>query len=135
MATIGSDRDGFAVVAHQHSLNRVPPIGLKRNPLADPEFEHVNVGAHLLQQAQALDDAVVEVDEFWLGQPVDIDHHGSPQRNLMRIHPMILGLKGCGELGAIVAPPAVRLAILDALYEFGTDGLQMPLISHHCIAQ
>ena len=75
MAIIGEDRDGFAVVSHQHSLNRTRPIRLKRDPLADPEFEHINVGAHLLQQAQALDDAVVKVDEFCLGQPVGIDRH------------------------------------------------------------
>lgn len=34
-----------------------------------------------------------------------------------------LGLKGCGEAGAIGAPPAVINAIIDAI---GTDNLQMP---------
>jgi carbon-monoxide dehydrogenase large subunit len=45
-----------------------------------------------------------------------LDHHSTPSPN----NP--LGLKGCGEAGAIGAPPAVINAITDAI---GTD-LQMP---------
>lgn len=38
-----------------------------------------------------------------------------------------LGVKGCGEAGAIGAPPAVVNAIVDALSEFGVDHIDMPV--------
>jgi carbon-monoxide dehydrogenase large subunit len=37
-----------------------------------------------------------------------------------------LGVKGCGEAGAIGSPPAVISAIVDALKEFGVTDVQMP---------
>ena len=37
-----------------------------------------------------------------------------------------LGVKGCGEAGAIGAPPAVINAVVDALTEFGVDHMDMP---------
>lgn len=37
-----------------------------------------------------------------------------------------LGLKGCGEAGAIGAPPAIMNAIMDALSGLGVQGLDMP---------
>jgi carbon-monoxide dehydrogenase large subunit len=37
-----------------------------------------------------------------------------------------LGVKGCGEAGAIGAPPAVINAIVDALAEFGVTHIDMP---------
>ena len=37
-----------------------------------------------------------------------------------------LGVKGCGEVGAIGSPPAVINAIVDALKEFGVDHIDMP---------
>ena len=37
-----------------------------------------------------------------------------------------LGVKGCGEAGAIGSPPAVMNAILDALAPLGVTDLQMP---------
>ena len=37
-----------------------------------------------------------------------------------------LGVKGCGEAGAIAAPAAVINAILDALAEWGVDHIDMP---------
>ena len=38
-----------------------------------------------------------------------------------------LGVKGCGEAGAIVAPPAVMNAVADALRDHGGhDALEMP---------
>ncbi|NOX73242.1 MAG: xanthine dehydrogenase family protein molybdopterin-binding subunit [Alphaproteobacteria bacterium] len=46
-----------------------------------------------------------------------IDHHATPSPN----NP--LGVKGCGEAGAIGAPPAVINAITDAI---GAEGLAMP---------
>jgi carbon-monoxide dehydrogenase large subunit len=40
-----------------------------------------------------------------------------------------LGVKGCGEAGAIGAPPAVINAIVDALKEYGVDHIDMPATS------
>ena len=37
-----------------------------------------------------------------------------------------LGVKGCGEAGAIAAPPAVMNAVIDALYALGVRHLDMP---------
>jgi carbon-monoxide dehydrogenase large subunit len=37
-----------------------------------------------------------------------------------------LGVKGCGEAGAIGAPPAVINAVVDALKEYGVDHMDMP---------
>ncbi len=41
-----------------------------------------------------------------------------------------LGVKGCGEAGAIGAPPAVMNAILNALSEVGVTHLDMPATPH-----
>jgi aerobic carbon-monoxide dehydrogenase large subunit len=37
-----------------------------------------------------------------------------------------LGVKGCGEVGAIGSPPAVINAIIDALKDYGVRHLDMP---------
>jgi len=37
-----------------------------------------------------------------------------------------LGVKGCGEAGAIGSPPAVINAIVDALQHLGVDHMEMP---------
>jgi carbon-monoxide dehydrogenase large subunit len=37
-----------------------------------------------------------------------------------------LGVKGCGEVGAIGSPPAVINAVVDALSELGVDDISMP---------
>ena len=41
-----------------------------------------------------------------------------------------LGVKGCGEAGAIGSPPAVINAIIDALAPLGVTDLQMPATPH-----
>jgi carbon-monoxide dehydrogenase large subunit len=41
-----------------------------------------------------------------------------------------LGVKGCGEAGAIGSPPAVINALLDALAPLGVTDLQMPATPH-----
>lgn len=40
-----------------------------------------------------------------------------------------LGVKGCGEAGAIAAPPTIANAVMDALSAFDTSDLQMPFTS------
>ena len=59
---------------------------LKRDPIADLELQHLAVRAHLAQEPQTLHDPVVQVDEFRLGERVDVDSHGrlprlSPKRS------------------------------------------------------
>ncbi|NMM44046.1 xanthine dehydrogenase family protein molybdopterin-binding subunit [Rhodospirillaceae bacterium KN72] len=41
-----------------------------------------------------------------------------------------LGVKGCGEVGAIGSPPAVINAVLDALADKGVTDISMPATSH-----
>jgi aerobic carbon-monoxide dehydrogenase large subunit len=41
-----------------------------------------------------------------------------------------LGVKGCGEAGAIGAPPAVINAVIDALSPLGIEDISMPATSH-----
>jgi carbon-monoxide dehydrogenase large subunit len=38
-----------------------------------------------------------------------------------------LGVKGCGEAGAIGSPPAFVNAVLDALNDYGIEHIDMPL--------
>ncbi len=51
---------------------------------------------------------------------VDFDMHNVPCTT------NALGIKGCGEAGAIGAPPAVINALVDALQEYGVDHIDMP---------
>src|SRR3954469_14258575 len=78
MAVIGDYGNRLAIVARQHALNRAAPVWLEGNPLANPELEHIRVGADVLPQAKALDDPMVEVDQFGFRQPVNVDHHAAP---------------------------------------------------------
>ncbi|MDF1720566.1 MAG: xanthine dehydrogenase family protein molybdopterin-binding subunit [Minwuia sp.] len=41
-----------------------------------------------------------------------------------------LGLKGCGEAGAICAPPSIMIAIMDALMPLGVTHVDMPATPH-----
>src|SRR3954454_7796850 len=75
MAVIGDYGNRLTIVACQHALNRAAPVRLEGNPLANPELEHVRVGADVLQQTKALDDPMVELDQFGFRQPVHVDHH------------------------------------------------------------
>src|SRR3954470_5730993 len=75
MAVIGDYSNRLTIVARQHALNRAAPVRLEGNPLANPELEHVRVGADVLQQTKALDDPMVEVDQFGFRQPINVDHH------------------------------------------------------------
>src|SRR3954462_7409577 len=75
MAVISDYGNRLAIVARQHALNRAAPVRLEGDPLANPELEHVRVGADVLQQTKALDDPMVEIDQFGFRQPVNVDHH------------------------------------------------------------
>jgi carbon-monoxide dehydrogenase large subunit len=55
--------------------------------------------------------------DFKVGNEVTLCTHNS------------LGVKGCGEVGAIGSPPAVINAVVDALSELGVDDISMPATS------
>jgi hypothetical protein len=76
LPVLGNHRDCLAVVLGDDAVEDRMPTGLKRHALTDAEIEHVGVSSHLLQELQAGDDSVVEVDELCLGQFVDVDLHG-----------------------------------------------------------
>jgi hypothetical protein len=59
-------------------LNPALSRGLEGDPISDLELHHLHMGPHLLEKAQARDDAVIEVNEFGLGQLVNINLHGGP---------------------------------------------------------
>ena len=47
------------------------------NTITNPELEHLGVGPHVIQEFQPLDNAVVEINQFSFGEPVDVDPHDS----------------------------------------------------------
>ena len=69
---VSDDGDRFAVVPGKHSNNRCAALRLKGDPIADSEFEHLGVRAHVIEEAKPLDDPIVEIDEFRLGQLVNV---------------------------------------------------------------
>src|SRR6478752_4378160 len=75
MAVIGDYGNRLTIVARQHAVNRAAPVRLEGDPLANAELEHVRVGADVLQQTKALDDPMIEVDQFGFRQLVNVDHH------------------------------------------------------------
>jgi hypothetical protein len=77
---IRDDRHGFLVVACQHALDLSVARRLKGNPITDSELQHFRMRAHLGEKPQARDDAMVEINEFRLGQLIDIDLHRMPRR-------------------------------------------------------
>lgn len=54
-------------------------VRLKLNPVADFELKHFRVRMHLVKEAQALDDTMVEVDQLCFGKSVDVDFHRVPR--------------------------------------------------------
>jgi hypothetical protein len=78
------------------------PLRLKDDAITDPELEHARVGTHLIQEPQAGDDSVVEVDEFRLGELVDVDRHSPPVTRI--IARAILTT----QVGSIARPEGIR---------------------------
>ena len=48
---------------------------LKQNAIADLKLEHLAMRPHLSQELEPGNDSIVQVDEFCLGQPIDVDLH------------------------------------------------------------
>jgi hypothetical protein len=88
---ICDDCHGFLVVACQHAFDLPVARRSKGYPITDSELQHFSMGVHLGKEPQACDDAMVEINEFWLGQLIDIDLHR---------------MSHCGQkLGSITCPP------------------------------
>ena len=62
-------------VARQHAFDPSLAWGLECDPVADPERHHLSMRSHFAENAEACNNVVVEVDEFGLGQLVDVDRH------------------------------------------------------------
>src|SRR5258708_387449 len=75
MPVIGDDRYRFLVVSDHHPANGLVPVRLKANPFADLEPQHLDMSPHLPDHAEPLDNLLVEVDEFRLGEMIDINFH------------------------------------------------------------
>ena len=73
LTAIGDHRHRLLVVASEHADHRFAPVGLKLDAVAYPELEHFGVGPHLMQEPEALDYAIVEVDQLFPAEPVDVD--------------------------------------------------------------
>ena len=63
-AVIGGHRDRLAVVAGQHALDHVPSGRLEADPVAHLELQHLVMRPHLIEQAEPLDDATVQIDQL-----------------------------------------------------------------------
>jgi hypothetical protein len=50
-------------------------LRVKRNTIADLELQHPRMRPHLIQESQSLNDSVVEINEFCLGQLIEVDSH------------------------------------------------------------
>jgi hypothetical protein len=76
MPSIGSD-DGhrFAVVTGQRAFDRTPLPVFKHHTIADRKFKHGLMRAHLMKNAQSLDNPVIEIHQLRLAQRVYVDRH------------------------------------------------------------
>jgi hypothetical protein len=122
LAIIRDDADCLLVIARNHSRHRRTSVWIKRNSLADPEFEHARVCVQLSQKPQPCHDAVVEVDRVGLGHLVDVDWHcrllslslpssyAFPER---RVHPRLPAGSRCPKKRQhLVRDPHRRLSLL-----------------------
>src|SRR5438552_4547852 len=78
LTVVGDDRDGLPIVASQQAHDAAVAIRLKGDAIADLEFEHLGVRPHLSQELEPGNDSVVQVNQFRLGQLVDVDPHAHP---------------------------------------------------------
>ncbi len=76
IAIVGHHGYAFLIVAYQRSRNTAKVVGIEADAGADRELQHGGVRPHLLEKAQALDDPAVEVDEFGLGELINVYGHG-----------------------------------------------------------
>jgi hypothetical protein len=70
-SVVGDDRYCLFVIARQHTLDPGPSLRLEGDTVTDLELKHLDVRPRLIEKAQALDNPMVEVDEFGFGQFVE----------------------------------------------------------------
>ena len=63
---VGDYGHRLPTVSCEHSFNDAVDSDVKANAVAEAEFQHPGMRAHLLQQTKPLDNPVVQVDEFSL---------------------------------------------------------------------
>ena len=87
------------------------------------DLKAVGIDAKLDQKEYGAYQATCRVGKFDSMSEPELDVIETPSP----VNP--IGAKGCGETGAIGAPPAVVNAVLDALAPLGVTDLDMPLTS------
>jgi len=94
LSIIVDDCDRFLIIAGQHTDHGWTPPGLKGDSISDLELQHLAVRTHLVQEAKALHDSMIEVDKFRLGEFVNVDLHvfASPIRIILYHDPIWINL-------------------------------------------
>jgi hypothetical protein len=67
---VGDHRHGLPVVARQQALKVTLTGRLEADPVPNLELQHLHMSTHLAEKTQALDDAVVEINQLGLGELV-----------------------------------------------------------------
>lgn len=67
MSLVGDNSDRPLVIARQYSENRSSALRFECDAITDAKLQHGSVRAYLADQPQALDDAVIQIDEFSFG--------------------------------------------------------------------
>ena len=76
LPVIGDDRNRLPIISSQHPNQGRAAPGLKGNTVSDLEFQHLSMRARLGQEAKALHNSVIEVNQLRFGKFVNIDLHG-----------------------------------------------------------
>lgn len=129
LAAVGDDRNRFLVIASDYPKQRRPTFRLKRDPIADPEVEHLLMRAHLVQEPQPRHNPVVQIDQFFLVEFVDVNFHDCSCANE---HSIILasghsGFVRAGILGPRQRPPLCsqlwRIPLRDSKVQVASFGI------------
>lgn len=75
LPSIGDDRNRLLVVPGQHAYRERSAFRLELHAIADAEFKHLRMRAHLMQEPQAFNNPIVEVDQFCFSEFIDIKLH------------------------------------------------------------
>ena len=94
LSIVGDNCNRLLIIAGQHTDHGWMTLGLKGNTITDLELQHSAVRTHLVYEAKALHDSMVEVDQFRLSEFVNIDFHvtASPIRIILYHDPLWISL-------------------------------------------
>lgn len=73
MAVIGDDSNRFSIVFHQPS-QLAACFGFETNATAQVKGHHIDMGLHVFQELQPLNDTMIQGQQFVDAQMIDIDH-------------------------------------------------------------